>query len=254
MALMLAAPFIDKTNAGLLPKRPNNRRHVHSSFSFPSSKSAAPCTLSLASASASVASSVDLSAQDPPSIVPFPGELDIPEPISVAPAYTRRRANSLIAPSHPRRRVRRASSLSPLNKPRSSANSDLQLMRLVQRTVACRLRSRSSSPAQEADSDEAMDVDEQPTGDVAELLAAQDRLLYERLSAYLAKRGGAHDGMGMPCASPPQVVASLIMRHNDRTALRARSSSRSNAVRDRSPARRNGPKRITSPLGWPVQV
>ncbi|KAL1742242.1 hypothetical protein HDZ31DRAFT_66148 [Schizophyllum fasciatum] len=253
MALALAAPFLDTTNAGSFSRHPSNRRHTRSSFSLPT-KSAAPCTLSLASVSASVAPAVDLPAQAPLSIVPFPGDLDIPEPMSPAPAQARRRANSLLAPTHPRRRARRASSLSPLNKPRASANSDLQLMRLVQRILACRLRSRSSSPAPAADSDEAMEVDEQTSSDVAELLAAQDRLLYERLSAYLAKRGASYDSNGIPPASPPQVVASLIMRHNDRSALRARSRSRSAGARESSPSRKLAPRRVTSPLGSGVQA
>ncbi|KAL1756480.1 hypothetical protein FB107DRAFT_290008 [Schizophyllum commune] len=256
MALALAAPFLDTTNAGAFSSHPRTRRHTRSSFSL-LTKSAAPCTLSLANVSASVAPAVDLPAQAPLSIVPFPGDLDIPEPMSPIPqqAQARRRANSLLAPAHSRRRVRRASSLSPLNKPRASANSDLQLMRLVQRILACRLRSRSPSPAPEAGSDDGMDVDEQTSSDVAELLAAQDRLLYERLSAYLAKRGGAsYDSSGDLSATPPQVVASLIMRHNDRSALRARSRSRSPAMRNRSPARKYAPRRVTSPLGSGLQA
>ncbi|KIY47927.1 hypothetical protein FISHEDRAFT_74172 [Fistulina hepatica ATCC 64428] len=248
----------DKTNDNTNPSKRRKNTHTHyKTLSLSASKAAPTCTVSLANAAVTSASArspyllstaVDLPDSPPVSpsscSLPFPCvPVPMPRPVdddgqgilcaSVIPR--RRRANSLpgkVITTPPRKRSRRSASVS--SKHVSAPGRDLQLMLLVQRSVAFRISQRSSRGTvafAPSDDDSGMDIDIDMQCDSFD---AQDRLLVQRITAVLEKERRSQQDAPAPVSSP-QLVASLILRHNEKSALRARSHVTSPISRPSSP-------------------
>ncbi|KAJ8473351.1 hypothetical protein ONZ45_g16325 [Pleurotus djamor] len=264
-------------------KQRNDPKASQLGFPLPSSatrKSLPTCTLSLAFAS-SCNSNAANSSQHEISLVPFPSSVPFPsdpqtysesdvdslDSSASRPLQTRRRrSNACLAQTL----KSRSSSTSPAIRPRSSSstsrkrakkvtkrlNADLQFLSLLQRSVAWKLAERGVGVSEPCD------------GVMALGFEVQDVALVGRLRSYLIAQGcgsaslqpEADEQFAMDLDVPADflppsaqskvapmsaLVASLILRHRERSALRARSTRQLDACK---------PSRVTSPLALCVRV